>query len=135
MRNKAEAREFKRQQLIALKGGNEKAPEVVRSPNHPMSKNVEPEKPNACIHCNGTGSYTGLFKADVCATCNGCGFDISDPMKVIEWQAAQLSKARVLYKKVAGDYSDLLKRYGVQKYMDEQLLKAVRGKDLKGRLD
>lgn len=135
MRNKVEAREFKRQQLIALKGGSEKPPEVVRSPNHPMSKPVEPEKPSVCTCCNGAGSYTGLFKADVCATCSGCGFDISDPIKVIEWQAAQLNKARVLYKKVTGDYSDLLESYGVQKYMDEKLLKAVRGKDLKGRLD
>ena len=134
MRNKAEAKEFKRQQLLALKGSVEK-PEAVKHASHPVSQSEVNEKPVDCTHCDGTGSYVGLFKTDMCIVCNGSGFDISDPMKVIQWQAAQLNKARVLYKRLGAQYSDLLQRYGVERYTDEELLKAIRGKDLKGRLD
>lgn len=134
MRDKAAAREFKRQQLIALKAKNGQT-QGAKPSVHPVNKPVEPEKPRKCGYCDGTGAHVGLFKTDMCASCNGCGFDISDPIKVIQWQAASLAKARVMYKRLSNQHSDLMNRYGEQRYKDEELLKAIRGKDLKGRLD
>lgn len=124
MRDKAEARAFKRQQMLNLKNGS-----------HPVNESVAIERPDCCAYCNGTGEHKGLFKTDVCATCSGSGFDITDPLKVIQWQAEQLNKARFHYKRKAVEFNELLNRYGVERYRDENLLRAIRGKDLKGRLD
>jgi DnaJ-class molecular chaperone len=153
MRDKNAAREFKRRQMAALKEAEAKKFEEktktvkpvepvkvsqVKKPvysNHPMNKRKEPEKPETCAYCNGSGRHEGLFKTDLCASCSGCGFDISDPLKVIEYQAAQLKKGRSLYERLGKQYADLMNRYGAQRYKDEELLKAVRGNDLKGRLD
>lgn len=124
MRDKAEARAFKRQQMLNLKNGGQ-----------PPAKEPEAVRPDSCEHCNGTGVFIGIFSKDTCASCSGSGFDISDPLKVIQWQASQLNKARFHYKNVSSKFDDLLNRYGVEKYNDENLLMAMRGKDLKGRLD
>jgi len=138
MKDKAEARRFKREQLRALKEKNGEIA-VEQQPRKPVrrsiSESVEPEQPATCEYCKGTGKHVGLFKTDICASCSGCGFDISEPLKVIQYQAAQLEKGRALYKRLGKQYNDLLNSYGAEKYKDEQLLKAIRGDDLKGRLD
>lgn len=139
MRDKAEARAFKRQQMLNLKNGSQQAsqPEnkAVVAAVTPANESGEITKPDNCYYCNGTGQHVGVFKTVECATCNGCGLDITDPIAVIKWQAKQLDKARFHYKKQAVAFTDLLQRYGVEKYRDENLLMAMRGKDLKGRLD
>lgn len=154
MNDKAAAREFKLKQLEAMRAKREREaspivktakpekpvkannkPSLAKPVNHPISKRIEPDKPETCAYCGGTGTHEGLFKTDLCASCNGCGLDISNPLKVIEYQAAELKKQRKVYNDLGKRYSDLMNRYGVERYRDEELLKAVRGKDLKGRLD
>lgn len=44
--------------------------------------------PAKCPTCNGTKVYRSVFSSWECAACFGTGFDLSNPIAVIKWQAA-----------------------------------------------
>lgn len=123
MRSKSEAKKFRIEQARLLKGEN------------PLDASSAPSKPDCCALCNGTGVYSGLLRKYKCENCHGSGLDVSDLIAVIEYQANQLNSARRYYKNLKVAYKELMNRYGAEKFKDEQLLIAMRGKDLKGKLD
>ena len=102
---------------------------------NPNSNNDKHKKPDCCEVCNGTGVYEGLLKRYECESCYGSGFDVSDPVAVIKHQANIIKSGRSYYASLQKEFHSLLQKYGVQRFKDEQQLIAIRGKDLKGRLD
>lgn len=132
--DKAELKRFKRQQQKALTGREMPKSEPANAPVY-----IEPK---TCSDCNGTGKFDGLLHRRVCGACNGCGFDISDPLLVIQHQARLLQRGRDYYKakveqynQLNTKYEDLIDRYGRDKFRHDQIEAVMRGEDGKGKLD
>ena len=132
--DKAALRAFKRQQQEALTGRKmAMAKQATVAAIH---------APKICTDCNGTGKFDGLLHKRTCGACKGCGFDISDPLLVVQYQAELLRRGRDYYKKKAEEctaiqaqYDKLADLYGRDKLRHEQIEAVMRGEDGKGRLD
>ncbi|EKO3439514.1 hypothetical protein NTE19_003406 [Vibrio fluvialis] len=65
----------------------QESPEVVSSDDSPAPIPV-------CAFCGGKGKVQGLFSKSDCFSCDGTGYDMSDPVRVVKHQKQLLEWAR-----------------------------------------
>jgi len=139
-------REFKKRQLEILKASKGQLPPKTINSNQ-ENDDLNPESdvktdsatPELCKSCNGTKVYKGIFNVTECASCDGTGFDLSNPMAIIKHQAKQLEEARTYCKDIQAKQkkqTEYLNRLFTEKEVKARALEYVmRGENLNWTLD
>ncbi|MBU2968731.1 hypothetical protein KO527_05135 [Pseudoalteromonas sp. C2R02] len=117
---KAQHREFKKQQLLNQKGIN-------------TQEAVKPQKCLA-ISCD-KGVFRGLTENTACQSCYGTGFNTDNPEAVMEYQANLIRRASEVVRKLQAEQQSLINLVGKETIKALKLEKSMRGDDLKGSVE